>query len=239
MKLSTAAKIAFTIGLLTLALAFVMAKVASAQITPTITVETIDVTEGDSIVADLILSEVPTGLSGYAVTITIPTILSITSVDVNDIGLQSVVINDNSVRIFVIDLFKTIEPGDTNIVLATFNMETVDFGNDNVIISLLEIDDEGGFNVAVDIINGSVNVARIFPILPGETERTADLDNDGLAEDLNGNGRFDFQDIVLLFIHKESQEVLDNFDLFDYNGNTLIDFDDVIGLFDHLIQSVR
>ena len=59
----------------------------------------------------------------------------------------------------------------------------------------------------------------------------ADLDGDGTYEDLNGNGRTDFSDVLLFFKNmawiEENQPVC----CFDYNTNGDIDFSDVILLF--------
>ena len=65
---------------------------------------------------------------------------------------------------------------------------------------------------------------------------TGDLDGDGTAEDLNGNGRLDFDDVVTLFEYFNSPTVQDNQAVFDYNGNGRVDMDDVIALFDMLIN---
>ena len=59
-----------------------------------------------------------------------------------------------------------------------------------------------------------------------------DLDGDGLHEDLNGNGRMDFQDVVMLFNYLDilgSHPIIAA--LFDFNGNGRLDFADVVTLF--------
>ncbi len=235
MKLLTAIKFAFIITLLILGLEFLMVKVVVAQ-TPEIALQTIDVTQEDTVSADLIISSLDGGLAGYNIKVTLPNILSVDGVDLVPLGIDKIFINGNEVHIIAVDINNVINPGDTNVILATFFLTAVNYGIDNVIIDVVQIDDDSGTHVLLDVQNGLVTIARLFPILPEETERTADLDNDGLAEDLNGNGRFDFQDIILLFIHKESQEVLDNFDLFDYNLNGVVDFNDVVLLFEHLLN---
>ncbi len=215
---------------------FLSYRVTYAQTNPFITLESIDVEEGESIISNLILSSASDGVSGYSVKITIPDILVIQSVDVVEIGIENITINSNDVHIVGVDLDRVIESGDTDIVLATFIMSTIEHGEDNVIIDVVLLHDDFGNDVIFNIVNGSVKIARLFPILPGQTERVADIFGDGLAEDLNGNGRMDFMDIRLLFDHMGSQEVLDNIDLFDYNFNGVIDFDDVIGIFDHMLD---
>jgi uncharacterized repeat protein (TIGR01451 family) len=70
--------------------------------------------------------------------------------------------------------------------------------------------------------------------LPGGAGMPADLDGDGLCEDVNGNGRADFADVVLFFNQLSwiaSNEPLEGF---DYNGNGRIDFADVVWLFNNL-----
>ena len=71
-----------------------------------------------------------------------------------------------------------------------------------------------------------------FPTLPGMTSPARDLDGDGLADDVNGNGRLDFADIVVFFENIDSPEVQDNASAFDFNGNGAADLADVTALFD-------
>jgi len=59
-----------------------------------------------------------------------------------------------------------------------------------------------------------------------------DLDGDGLYEDVNGNGRLDFADLIVLFDNMawlvEDERGL----LFDYNRNGKLDYADLLVLFD-------
>jgi len=56
-----------------------------------------------------------------------------------------------------------------------------------------------------------------------------DLDGDGLFEDVNGNGRLDFDDAVQLALHID--QVTDgDVSYFDFNGNGRLDFDDAVRL---------
>ncbi len=67
--------------------------------------------------------------------------------------------------------------------------------------------------------------------VPGAADDPRDLDDDKLYEDLNGNGRRDFGDVVLYFT--QMTWIADNEPgaSFDYNGNGRIDFADVTALF--------
>jgi PKD repeat protein len=70
--------------------------------------------------------------------------------------------------------------------------------------------------------------------VPGGTGAPRDLDTDGRCEDVNGNGRADFADVVLYF--NQMSWIAANMPSasFDYNGNGRIDFADVVWLFNHL-----
>ena len=61
-----------------------------------------------------------------------------------------------------------------------------------------------------------------------------DLDDDGLCEDVNGNGRADFADVVLFFNQMTWIADHEPLEAFDYNGNGRIDFADVVWLFNNL-----
>ena len=66
------------------------------------------------------------------------------------------------------------------------------------------------------------------------TNPLTDPDDDGLYEDINGNDRKDFNDVVVFF--KNLEWVPDNepVECFDFNGNGRIDFDDIVKLFEEL-----
>jgi PKD repeat protein len=76
--------------------------------------------------------------------------------------------------------------------------------------------------------------ATPLAILPGGAGVPRDLDGDGLCEDVNGNGRADFADVVLFFNQLSWVAANEPVDHFDYNGNGRIDFADVVALFNRL-----
>ena len=57
-----------------------------------------------------------------------------------------------------------------------------------------------------------------------------DPDGDGICEDLNGNGRLDFADVVVYFNRMEWIAKNEPVSAFDLNGNTRIDFADIVKL---------
>jgi parallel beta-helix repeat protein len=72
------------------------------------------------------------------------------------------------------------------------------------------------------------------PLIPGGAGLPADLDGDGRCEDVNGNGRADFADVVLYFTRMTWISENEPVAVFDYNTNARIDFNDVVWLFRRL-----
>ncbi len=73
-----------------------------------------------------------------------------------------------------------------------------------------------------------------YPALPGAFGPPTDPNRDGRYEDVNGNGRADFADVVLFFDQILWIAANEPVMAFDYNGNGRIDFADVVWLFNNL-----
>jgi PKD repeat protein len=70
--------------------------------------------------------------------------------------------------------------------------------------------------------------------VPTGTALPTDTNGDGLYDDVNGNGRGDFNDVVVYFNEMSWISANEPMALFDYNGNGRIDFADVVWLFNNL-----
>ncbi|MEN6341298.1 MAG: PKD domain-containing protein [Methanospirillum sp.] len=70
--------------------------------------------------------------------------------------------------------------------------------------------------------------------VPGGAGLPTDTDADGLYDDINGNGRKDFADVVLYFNQMSWIAANEPVVLFDFNSNGRIDFADVVWLFNNL-----
>jgi len=68
---------------------------------------------------------------------------------------------------------------------------------------------------------------------PGETKLPTDPNGDGLYEDINGNRRLDFNDVVEFFMHMNWVKNNKNVGVkpYDFNGNGKVDYDDVVVLY--------
>ena len=87
-----------------------------------------------------------------------------------------------------------------------------------------------------DTRNIRVQVFSAVPLLtvPGGIARPGDLEGDGLCDDVNGNGRKDFADVVLYFNQMSWIAANEPVAAFDYNGNGRIDFADGVWLVNNL-----
>ena len=70
--------------------------------------------------------------------------------------------------------------------------------------------------------------------VPGGAGQPTSTAGNGLYDDVNGNGRKDFADVVLYFNQMTWIAANEPVAAFDYNGNGRIDFADVVWLFNHL-----
>lgn len=216
---------------------------------PTLAFQDTTLNVGEEGQLDLVLDEVPTGLAGYHIVITLsdPTVAQIIGVQFPpSFELHATILSSSTeIQIKAIDLDNLdVVSGDTNVKLATLEVSGISEGTTFVEVSLgqLRIDDDNGdpispqFSPAVLTVVSQPPPANPvnFPTLSGLTSPVRDNDGDGLAEDINGNGGSDFADITIFFQGMTSPEVTDNADLFDFNQNSSLDFGDVVTLFTNM-----
>jgi len=119
--------------------------------------------------------------------------------------------------------------------------ETVDADGEVGMWTSLAIDAAGSPRISyLDQGNGNLKFAApslsppgVDPV-PGGSGAPTDTDGDGLYDDVNGNGRRDFGDILLFFDRMEWIAKNGPRAAFDFNGNGVIDFGDTIRLFNLL-----
>ena len=90
---------------------------------------------------------------------------------------------------------------------------------------------------AMNVDSFTIDPAGVRPVVlavpPGASLPT-DTNGDGIYDDVNGNGRKDFADVVLYFNQMIWIAANEPVACFDCNGNGRIDFADVVWLFNHL-----
>jgi PKD repeat protein len=224
-------KIFFTLGLLAL-LAFLGVPAVQAV---SLTASPVKVVEGSTATTDLVIDEVPTGLSGFNITMTIahPALAQVTALSYPSWVTvhQDSGINADTLWIKGADLTLQVESGASSVRLGTLTIRGDQTGQTSLDIAVTRLDDDAGTPISCSVVPGQIRVVPLVLALPGQTALPTDPDGDDIYEDMNGNGRIDFNDVVLFFNHMEWIEDSEPVQYFDFNGNTRIDFDDVVDLF--------
>jgi secreted PhoX family phosphatase len=186
--------------------------------------------------ATLTASSLPTGFSGAEVTVSVsdPEVATITGVEFPDgLGLteRSVSSDGSSVTIRVADTDRNVQAGGRNVPLATLTVRGDSTGTTDLQVAVGQMDDEDGNAIGANARTGVLVTGP--PTVTGGAAPT-DPDGDGLYEDLNGNGRLDYEDIEILFSNFDADSVTMNESAYDFNENGQLDFDDVVDLYEEV-----
>ncbi|MGQ3411919.1 alkaline phosphatase PhoX [Natrinema sp. LN54] len=205
-----------------------------------LSVDSVAVSHGGTGTADLTLSSVPDGLAGGRVTVSLEhaEVAEITGASYHDaIELTAgPTISDDgsSVEFQFADLENAIESGSMDVTLASLELEGTGTGTTDITVDIHALDDDDGN--AIDSRSHTGVVVTGPPAVggPGSGRNPTDPDGDGKFEDVNGNGRLDYDDVVLLFDHIEDESVTLNADAYDFNENGRIDYNDITELYDEI-----
>jgi len=188
---------------------------------------------------NLTLDKAQDGLSGYNISIS----LSNTSVaEVTSVNFPAwATLHSNSTLpadsfwIKAADINDKVKSGATDVNLGTLMLRGDNKGTSNILITVTKMDDDNGYPINPNTIPGVVEVPPPCSPFPSCTNPPTDPDGDGLCEDINGNGRLDFNDVVVFFNNLEwaERQPIECW-CYDFNGNGRIDFDDVKKLFDKI-----
>jgi PKD repeat protein len=87
-----------------------------------------------------------------------------------------------------------------------------------------------------DSVTATLSVeAETLPPVSGFENSPADPDDDGLYEDVNGDGEFDIVDVQALFANLDDETVQNNSDGFDFNQDGDVDVVDVQKLYNEVL----
>lgn len=84
---------------------------------------------------------------------------------------------------------------------------------------------------AASTFSGEQEATGTLHAFPGIPRTPQDLNGDGLYTDINGNGRLDYNDLIIFFQHLTWAKTAQPTSCFDFNGNGWLDYNDVITLF--------
>jgi PKD repeat protein len=189
----------------------------------------------------IILSKAPTGLAGYELIVRLVPQAGVQQ-DVADIvdirfpewaGLTDKSIGDDQARFRAVDIVDRIGAGSEEIVLAEVVLRGKVEGTIQIELVVVMMDDDRGGNIPVTTRNGVLEVVRVLgpPSVEENLPPPRDLDGDGLYEDINGNGRLDYDDVVKFFRHFDDSVITQYSRYYDFNRNGRLDYDDIVELF--------
>jgi len=199
-------------------------------------VDSVAVGYGQTGAAILTASALPTGFSGAEVTVSVsnPDVASITGVEFPDgLGLteSSLSSDGSSVTIRVADTDRNVEAGGRKIPLATLTVRGDSTGTTDLSVDVSQMDGESGDPIDANAREGVLVTGP--PTVTGGSAPT-DPDGDGRYEDLNGNGRLDYEDIEILFSNFDADSITMNKSAYDFNENGQLDFDDIVDLYEEV-----
>jgi len=186
--------------------------------------------------AELTASALPTGFAGAQITVSVsnPDVASITGVEFADgLGIteSSLSGDGSSVTIRVADTNRNVEAGGRNVPLATLTVRGASTGTTDLQVDVSQMDNESGDPIGANAREGVLVTGP--PTVTGGAAPT-DPDGDGLYEDMNGNGRLDYEDIEILFNNFDADSVTMNKSAYDFNENGQLDFDDIVDLYEEV-----
>jgi PKD repeat protein len=185
-------------------------------------------TVGDNVTVDVTVDG--DSVAGAAANVTFdPNVVQVQSVAGGDLGSPTVNTNNAEGFVFVSTAQAT---GVTDPTVVSITFELV--GEGSTALSLVDEDvsvsGETQSLTVGTLTDGQVS-ANELPPLDSDESAPNDLDDDGVYEDVNGNGEADYDDVALLFQERNSDAVQNNQEQFDFNGNGRFDFNDLVVLF--------
>ncbi len=215
----------------------------------TIQVESTTIILGETNLVPITLINSPKGVSGFDISVSLDSgpfedTVHITGADLGNLMVLDPIFrlqpDRKLIHLFGADitgaLAKPINPA-TPLTLLLLKLEGIVPGTATatVIVRIVDPNDNGPTLLPISVPS-TITVTRPFPTITGQPGRAQDIDKDGMAEDLNANGRHDFQDIVIFFNNISAEEVTLNVSFFDFDNNSFIGFNDILAMFQILIR---
>jgi len=131
--------------------------------TPTLTAQSGNIAIGELVSIPIILSDAPNGVSGFDIIVSLSkaSVGAIIDADISSMGLTQVTqISSSKVQLKAVDLGGAVESGASNIVLATLTLQGIKRGATDIQISVTILDDDSGYPITTDIVNGALTVKK-------------------------------------------------------------------------------
>ncbi|WP_135305364.1 PKD domain-containing protein [Haloarcula amylovorans] len=181
-------------------------------------------TTGDEVTYDVVVSGTD-DVGAFDGTVTLSDTSSAIITDVStpaSDGNEIIALGDQTADIQVFSL-----PSGTDdpVTVATITLSAESVGDTDISLSDTSVFDEQGSGYTVDSTSGATLSVGLEPVV-GDTP-PANMDDDAVLEDINGNGEFNIVDVQALFYNLDNPVVQNNVEQFDFNGDGEINVGDV------------
>lgn len=197
---------------------------------------------GDTVTYDVVVTDAFGGVGAYSLSVdvsngTVASVDSGVATDASGEGLTDTTITDSSATIEAA-LLDTNDTGSVSI--ASVTVVGVGPGTTDVTLNVTALGNESGQSYTVEsTTDASLEVLELPPVDPGggdgpDPAVPTDPDDDGVFEDINGDGDFTVADVQLLFAERNSNTVTEYGTYYDINGDGTFDIVDVQALWTEL-----
>jgi secreted PhoX family phosphatase len=202
-------------------------------------VASIAVGQGSTGVTELYASSLPAGVSGGRISVAVsdPEVATITGVSFpGELALTDGEVGDDGTTATVrfADPERAVQPGEMDVPLASLEVRAESAGTTDLDVEVHQLDAEDGSEIGAEARSGVFVGGPEGPPAVGGGAAPTDPDGDGRYEDVNGNGRLDYDDIVSLFEEFDSDAVRLNEAAYDFNENGRLDYDDLTALYEEI-----
>jgi len=207
---------------------------------PLVRLESKQIEVSEEAILRLILVSAPRGLRRYDITVSVSdsSIARICSAAkgaaMDGLLFQVLEQTEKAIEFRALSLFETrVLPGTQNAALADIRMVGLKEGQTQMDVKVSEFVDDENLNVTPDIELGRLKVVAtstgLFAIGDLANARR-DLDDDGLYEDINGDGKLAPEDVFLFAFNFDNEVIQMHGEYFDFDGDGDVDFDDAATL---------
>jgi PKD repeat protein len=123
-----------------------------------------------------------------------------------------------------------------NVTVGTVTLTGQSTGAAGVGLTVQALGNESGSSyVAEDVSGASLSVVQL-PTVPGGEDTPGDVDDDGVYEDVNGDGEVTVADVQALWDSRDDPSITANPEFYDFNDDGVFDVVDVQALFDLVVN---
>lgn len=192
----------------------------------TVTFDTINqsVATNGSTTYDIILTDAPSGVGSYSFTVisddpATATFTNFTFGGSPSSSTKQLSYSANNATLTATGGLAGIAAG-SNVTLGTVTVTGNSTGSTTLGLRINSLFDGNNDQISVGVTNASISVTSGPNTLPGQNQAPTDPDNDGVYEDLNGDGSADLRDLQPFFnLVRPSASPLNNPSYFDINGD--------------------